>query len=184
MAEIDGSRISSVLAADSKMNVRANLRPLLYRNLNQLTYAVLVQMCEGILLVNLGLIVILQEFACVIAGEAEGHLRQVIGSEAEELCLLCDLICHKGCTRNLDHGSDVVPDIGILLRLHLLSGIYDLLLDKGKLLHIADKRNHDFRNDIVAVLFLHFDGSLDDGSGLHSGDKLQQDGIHDDPSSG
>ena len=74
MAELDGSGIAAVLAADAQVNVRADLAAILSRHLDELAYAVLVEVGEGIRLINLARIVILQELAGIVAGEAKGHL--------------------------------------------------------------------------------------------------------------
>lgn len=45
---------------------------------------------------NLLVVVVAQELAGVVAGEAEGHLGQVVGAEGEELGLLGDLVGSQG----------------------------------------------------------------------------------------
>ena len=70
-------------------------------------------------------------------------------------------------TGNLDHGTDVVLHIRILFFLHLLSSFDNDILNVFKLFLLTYKRNHDLRNDVITTLFLHFDGSLHNGSCLH-----------------
>ena len=47
----------------------------------------------------------------VVAAEAEGHLRQVVGAEREELGLLGDLVGRQGGAGDLDHRADQVLDL-------------------------------------------------------------------------
>ena len=48
----------------------------------------------------------------VIAAEAHAHLGQVVGAEAEELSLLCNLIGGEGRSGNLHHGAHQVIHLG------------------------------------------------------------------------
>ena len=57
MAELYGRRISAVLAADTKLDVRAGGLTELASHLNKLAYADLVELCERIILVDLLIIV-------------------------------------------------------------------------------------------------------------------------------
>ena len=77
-------------------------------HLNQLANADLVQMLERIALIDLGIIVSGQELSSIVTAEAEGHLGQVVGTEAEELGFLGDLAGSQGCTGDLDHGTDLI----------------------------------------------------------------------------
>ena len=165
-----------MLAADAEVDVGSGLSALLHGDLDQLADAVLVKVCKRILLVDLGLVVVRKELAGIISGEAEGHLGQVVGAEAEELRLLCDLICKQSRSGDLDHRADVVLNVGILLLLHLLCSLADRVLDEAQLLDIADKGNHDLGLDVVALLLVDLDGGLHDGTGLHSCDLREGDG--------
>ena len=57
VAELDGSRVAAVLAADTKLDVRAGGLTELASHLNELAYANLVELCERIVLVDLLIIV-------------------------------------------------------------------------------------------------------------------------------
>ena len=124
---------------------------------------------ERILLEDLLVLVDPQELADVVAREAERHLRQVVGAEREELRFLRDLIGGHRAARHLDHRADQILDLDAL-RLHRLGGdaIDDRLLI-AQLLHEADQRNHDFRDDLQPFL-VQPAGRLDDGARLHLGD--------------
>ena len=92
VAELHGGGIAAVLAADTQVDVGAGLLAQLGGHGHQLAYAVLIQVGEGIGLIDLLVVVVAQELAGVVAGEAEGHLGQVVGAEGEELGLLGDLV--------------------------------------------------------------------------------------------
>ena len=55
-----------MLAADAQLDVRAYLAALLNSHRDQLAYAVLVEVCERIGLIDLALVVVGQELACVV----------------------------------------------------------------------------------------------------------------------
>ena len=80
MAELHGRRISAVLAADAKLDIRPCLSALLRRHLNQLAHAVLIKSCEGIGFIDLALVLLVKEITFIVSGESKGHLLQVIGS--------------------------------------------------------------------------------------------------------
>ena len=85
-----------MLAADAQADVGAGLPAQLHGHGHQLAHAGLVQMGEGIGLVDLGVVVVVQELARVIPAEAEGHLGQVVGAEGEELGLPGHLVGGEG----------------------------------------------------------------------------------------
>ena len=81
-----------MLAADAQLDVGAGLAAAFGSYLDQLANAVLIQLCEGIVFVDLSVVVSGQELACVVTAEAEGHLSQVVGAEAEELSFFCHFV--------------------------------------------------------------------------------------------
>src|SRR5699024_963595 len=125
VAELYGRRIAAVLAADTALQIRTGRAAFLDRHLYQLAYAGLIQSREGIGLVDLCLVVSVQELAGIIAGEAECHLGQVVGTEGEELRLLGNRVGRQSRARDLDHGTDVVLHVGAFLFLDLLRRLYD-----------------------------------------------------------
>ena len=102
VAELDGAGVAAMLAADAQNDVGTGSAALFGSNLHQLANALLVQTGEGVVLVNLVLVVSAQELAGVVTGEAEGHLGQVVGAEGEELGLLGDLVGSQGGAGDLD----------------------------------------------------------------------------------
>ena len=49
----------------------------------------------------------------IVATEAKGHLREVVGTETEELGNLGNLVGHEGGTRNLYHGAELVVEMDV-----------------------------------------------------------------------
>ena len=171
VAELHGSGIAAVLTADTEVNIGVGLAAQLSSHSHQLANAGLIQTSEGIVLVDLTIIVSIQELACVIAGEAEGHLSQVVGTEGEECSFLSDLVSGQSCAGDLDHGTDMVLHVAASLSDQLVSGLDDNVLDVLELLDVADQGDHDLGNHVpVGMLSLHVQRSLDDSAGLHSSD--------------
>ena len=67
-------------------------------HIHKLADAVCVKTGKRIAFVDLAAVVRRKELACVVTAEAEGHLSQVVGTEAEELGLFCDFVRSKACT--------------------------------------------------------------------------------------
>ena len=61
MAELDGGRVAAVLAADAQLDVRTGLLAQIAGHLDQLAYAVLVEFCEWVELVDLLVVVVVEE---------------------------------------------------------------------------------------------------------------------------
>ena len=73
--------------------------PLIGRKLDQEADAVDVDAAEGVGRVDALLDIGLQELRAVVAGEAERHLGQIVGAEAEELRCFGDLACLESAAR-------------------------------------------------------------------------------------
>ena len=160
-----------MLAADTDVQLRIDILTKLDSHLHELAYAALVELGERVILKDLGIIVCLEELARIVTGEAVGHLGKIVGSEAEEVCVLRDLISSQGSSRDLDHGSDFISHI----RAHLLDlsirGLDDRLADIFEFLVVAYQRDHDLRLDCpFRMSLLDIDRSADNCQGLHLGD--------------
>ena len=70
-----------MFAADAQLDIGSGRPALPGCHLNELSHAILIQFRERIRLVNLAFVIVRQELACVVTGEPEGHLRQVVGSK-------------------------------------------------------------------------------------------------------
>ena len=168
MAELDGRRIAAVFAADTAMNVAAGSVSHFDSHIHKFAYAGGVKTCERIGLENLVLVVRRQEFACVVAAETEGHLRKVVGTEAEEFGFFCDFVSGKCRARDFDHGTDFVFKVAACCFDESVGGFDDGLLAESKFLNFANQRNHDFGNDVpIGMTVLYRDCSLDDCFRLH-----------------
>jgi hypothetical protein len=96
VAELDGLWIAAMLAANADFEVGPRIAPFGYGHLHQLPHASLIEGGEGILLEDAKLEIGRQEVVDVVARDAVGGLRQVVGAEREELGFLGDLIGGKG----------------------------------------------------------------------------------------
>ncbi len=117
-------------------------------HVHELADACGVELCKRIELVNLVLVVAGQELSCVVTAEAERHLRQVVGAEAEECSLFGDIVGGKSRSRNLDHGADLVLKLDARSGNNLVGGLDNRLFDKRELFYFAGKRNHNLGNDL------------------------------------
>ena len=66
VAELHAHGVAAVLAADAAVQLRTNLLALLHSHLHQGTDAGLIQLGEGVVLEDLGVVVGVQELACVV----------------------------------------------------------------------------------------------------------------------
>lgn len=170
MAERDGRRIAAVLAADAEFEPRVRLAAELAGHLHKLADTIDVEMLERVVLVDLRVVIRAEELRGVVAAEAEGHLRQVVRAEAEEVRFLGDLIGRERGARDLDHGADVVLHVHARLLDERVRRADNDVLDELELLALADQRDHDVRRDHRAGLGADLERRLDDGVGLHLGD--------------
>ena len=152
------------------MDVGAGGLTQLDSHIHQLAHTLLVQVGERIGLVDLLVVVIAEELTGVIAAEAEGHLRQVIRAEAEEVRLLGDLVGRERGARDLDHRADVVLHVHASIFNQRVRRADNDVLDELELLALADQRDHDVRRDHRAGLGADLERRFDDGVGLHLGD--------------
>src|SRR6266545_1547133 len=96
VAEDDGGGVAAMLAADAELDVAPGGAPLVAPHFDQLSDAVLIEGDEGVLGKESGLDVEGKELACIVPGEAESGLRQVVGAEGEEFRLMGNLIGGEG----------------------------------------------------------------------------------------
>ena len=144
MAELNRGRVAAVLTADTELDVGAGLAAEVSCEGNELADAILVELSEGIVLIDLLVVVSAEELACVVTGEAEGHLGEVVGTKGEELSFLLDL---------------------------RVSGSNDNILNLLELLDLANQRDLDLGIDgRVSVLWLNVQSGADNCLGLHNSD--------------
>mgnify|MGYP005779409487 CR=1 FL=1 len=171
MAELDGRRIAAVLAADTAAHLGTGLTAELDSHLHELADADRIETGERIGFIDLVRVVCGQELAGIVAREAERHLREVVGAEAEKLCLFCDLVGGERRAGDLDHRTDFVMKLDVRLLDDGVSRLDDDILDELHFLRLAGERDHDLGNDVpVGMALLDGDGCLDDCLRLHDGD--------------
>ena len=139
VAELHGGGVAAMLAADAQLDVGAGLLAQVGSHLHQFANADLIQLCEGIGLVDLLVVVGAQELAGVVTAEAEGHLSQVVGAEGEELGFLGDLVSGQSGTGDLDHGADFVMEVSAGFGDQLVRSFGDHAFNVSQLLDLADQ---------------------------------------------
>ena len=167
VAERDARRVSAVFAADSDLDSGAGLAALFGGYRHESAYAVAVKLREGVLLEDAHFDVLSEELAFrVVARVAEGGLREVVGSAAEELRVLGELVGDHRGARELYHGSDHVFELYAVLGELLLR---DFVYEVAHGLHLelgSDERDHDVGDDLDALL-RELARRVEDGAYLH-----------------
>ncbi len=166
MAEFNRWRLSTMLTTNTNFKVWTGDTTTLDAHTDQLTNAFLIKNLERIVLQNAFVKINGQELACIVTWITKGHLGKVVCSEWEELSWFSNTVSNKGCTWNLDHGSNQEVDFFLAFSKNLCNGIsYDFFLQ----LHFlkgTGKRYHNFRNSFYAF-FLQVEGCFDNGASLH-----------------
>ena len=168
MEEFNRGRVTTVFTTDTELDVGAGDTAELASHFYELTNAGLVDLSEGIVFVDLLVIVSGEELTSVVTAEAESHLSKVVSSETEEVCLLSDFISSKTCSWNFDHSTYFIFKLYASSSDNCVSSSNNSLFNKFKFLNFANERNHNFRNDIpFRVTLRNSDSSLDNSLSLH-----------------
>ena len=171
VAEFYGRRIAAMFAANAAGHTGTRLSAQFHRHLHQLADAHGIKARKRIGFINLVRIVRGQELACVVAREAERHLRQVVRTEAEEFRLFRNLVRRQRRAGNFNHRTYFVLQIGFRSRNQLVRRLNNDVFHELQFFHFAGKRNHDFGNDVpVRMSCLHGHRRLNHGFRLHHGD--------------
>ena len=91
MAETNRVGVSAMLSADAKLEFFAGLAPPFCRNLNELAHAFDIERHKRIARDHALAQIVVQEHAGIVAANADGGLRQIVGAEGEELRRLGDV---------------------------------------------------------------------------------------------
>src|SRR6056300_32930 len=97
MKEVNTFGVSTVFSADADFETGIGMSTTLCSKLDQLSNAFNIKCAEGVFIQDAFLKIEGEELTHVIAREPKGHLRQVIGSKGEELCMTCDGFGLQGC---------------------------------------------------------------------------------------
>ena len=144
-----------MLTADAELELRLGCATTFDACFDELANASLVEARERVDRHDLGVLVFWEERAGVVTAEAEASLREVVGAEAEELCVLRNVFCGQCSTWDLDHCSDGVFQLAGFETI-LLTDAGGCLVDDCllvlELFCVSDKWDHD--------LWEHLDASL------------------------
>ena len=117
-----------MLTADTAHKTRSLAAACIDSVLDKLADTLDINSLERIGIENLVSEIISHEGPHIVTAEAEGHLGKVVGTEAEELGSAGHTVSSKGCTRNLDHGTEVVVDGHMELSLNLETNLLAVCL--------------------------------------------------------
>ena len=167
--------LTKMFAAAPDLKIRPRRAPFVDGHPHQPAHAFPVDDGKGVLRQDLLLDVLDQETLLgVVAGDAEGHLGQVVGAEGEELGHLGDLAGGQRGARDLDHRAELVVHLDALLGHHGLG-----LFLQGRLLDLQlvddrGQRDHDLGMHVHAVLGA-VTGRFEDRAHLHAGQRGEVD---------
>ena len=152
MAELNGTGVAAVFAANTDHQIRPRLTAFFHRNPHQTAHALAVEHGKGVVLQDMLVNIGREELALgIVTAEPEACLREVVGPKAEELRRLRDFPGQQGRARQFDHAPAQVGE-GNAVQLHALPG--DPVAPPLQDLHLrlADgQRNLDFRQHGVPV---------------------------------
>lgn len=165
IVEFDGSSIATGLTADADKEILIGSAATLNGHLHEFADAVDINGLERIKFVDFAVVVVGEELAGVITGEAHGELGEVIGPEGEELSFFGKFASTDASAWDFDHHTDVVDELLAFFGHFVFDGVDDGLLRPAILFELAAERNHDLGLDVLANFLASSNGSLDDGTG-------------------
>ena len=117
LEELDGQGVTTMLTTDAELELRLAGTALANRDVDELADAIEVDGLEGISFEDPLRDVLGKEDTCIITAVAEGHLREVVRAEGEEVGMFGDFIGGDRGAWDLDHGADGDVELaGVLLR--------------------------------------------------------------------
>ena len=158
-----------MLSTDTALEVRTCGTALLDSHLHQLADTLLVEHLERIDVQDLLLQIRGEEAGDIVTAIAEGHLREVVRTEAEVLSMTGDEVCGQCGTRDLNHRTHLERHLHTLVCEELIRRLVDHLLLLLQLRLDTYQRHHDLGTRVKALL-LQLAGSTEDGTRLHGRD--------------
>src|SRR5499426_4696819 len=110
MAECDRGGIAAVFAANAHFELWPRLATAFDADAHQFPHALAVDGHEGIARKDAARQVSAEKARGVVAADAVGGLRQIVGAEGKELRALRDFAGAQRRTWKLDHGADLILD--------------------------------------------------------------------------
>src|SRR5436309_12167401 len=100
-----------MLAANADLEIGPRLAAARDADLDELADAVAIHRDERIDLQNALGDIDAEESGRVVAADAVGRLREIVGAEREEFRRLGDIACHQARPRQLDHGANLITKL-------------------------------------------------------------------------
>src|SRR5580658_419466 len=164
VAERDRRRIAAMLTANPELEVSPRFAATLGSDTDEFADAVAVDRHEGIGRQDALRGINTEETRGVVAADAEGRLRQIVGAERKEFRGLRNLAGLERRARQFDHGADLIFELGLGLGRDFSRRGVDALLDQIEFGLAGDQRHHDFRRDRLAGFAAHFGSGFEDGT--------------------
>ena len=158
-----------MLTTNAQLDILSSAPSFLDGNFHELPHTRLINNSKWIVSDNFLLLIMRQEGAGIITAHTKSRLRQVIGSETEELCCLSNLIRSDGATRHFNHGPHQITQFHTLFLRNFFGHSVDDLSLQLKFLTETDQRNHDFGVHLDFLL-LNVRCRFENGAYLHLSD--------------
>src|SRR5581483_7094984 len=111
MTKGDRGGIAAVLAANPHLQLGTRLAPAFDADAHQFADTLLIDGDKGIDGENAALEIDAEKACRIVAADAEGRLRQIVGAEGKEFGALGDLAGEQRRPRQLDHGADLIIEL-------------------------------------------------------------------------
>src|SRR5262249_24539257 len=127
------------------------LQTILDSNLHELTNALAIKNFKRIIrenfLLGAGALytfhIPLKEFAfSIVSTKSKSHLSQIICTEAEEFRIFSNFVRRQSCTRNFNHRSELVINLGLFTLHYFLRHSFEFQSSNTQLVNMSHKRNH------------------------------------------
>src|SRR5208283_4944766 len=108
MTELDARRVAAMLAADPNLDALFGLAAAFDPDPHQIADTLGVEFLKGILQVDAAREIVVEELRRVVARQAVGHLREIVGAEGKKVRDFGDLAGFDTGARHFDHGADQI----------------------------------------------------------------------------
>src|SRR6185437_1453181 len=134
-----------MFSTDSELDLGIHCPYAVDRQLHKITYPLAINRDEWVVLQNALLQIAVQVRSCVVPGETIGHLREIICPERQKAHVLRDAISTDRRSWQLDHRSDLIPNLLPLSHEDLCRGLVNSFRQHLHFLLGGNQRDHDLR---------------------------------------
>src|SRR6202007_859361 len=101
VTELDAFRVTTMFTANTELDIRTGLTPLIARDLHQLAHTASVNRGTRSVFHDLELLIVRKETTGIIPAHTQRGLGKIVRAKAKEFCILGDFIGHNRSSGNL-----------------------------------------------------------------------------------